>query len=79
MDIEQIERLRVQGFTAARRGYDQHEVDRFLADLMEWIETDAARDLGDAAVKRKLELVGKSTAQILLATEKESEELRAHM
>jgi hypothetical protein len=42
-----------------------------------WIETDAAQDLGDLAVKRKLELVGMSTAHILLATEKESKELRA--
>jgi DivIVA domain-containing protein len=77
MDWNDIERLRVQGFAVARRGYDRREVDKFLAALGDWIETDAARDLGDQAVKRKLELVGKSTAQILLATEKESEELRA--
>ena len=77
MDWNDIERLRVQGFTVARRGYDRREVDRFLAALGDWIETDAAKDLGDQAVKRKLELVGKSTAQILLTTEKESEELRA--
>jgi DivIVA domain-containing protein len=77
MDLEHIERVRVEGFTPSRRGYDRHEVDRFLAALMEWIETDAAKDLGDVAVKRKLELVGKSTAQILLTTEKESEQLRA--
>ena len=77
MDWKDIERLRVQGFTVARRGYDRREVDRFLAALEDWIETDAAKDLGDQTVRRKLELVGKSTAQILLATEKESEELRA--
>ena len=77
MDWNDIERLRVEGFTVARRGYDRREVDRFLAALGDWIETDAAKDLGDHAVKRKLELVGKSTAQILLTTEKESEELRA--
>jgi DivIVA domain-containing protein len=77
MDLEDIRRLRVQGFTAARRGYDRREVDRFLDALVDWIETDAAKDLGDLAVKRKLELVGKSTAQILLTTEKESEGLRS--
>jgi DivIVA domain-containing protein len=76
MDVEDIGRLRVQGFTVARRGYDRREVDRFLDGLIEWIDTDAPKDLGDLAVKRKLELVGKSTAQILLATEKESEGLR---
>jgi DivIVA domain-containing protein len=77
MDVEDIGRLRVQGFTVARRGYDRREVDRFLDSLIEWIETDAPKDLGDLAVKRKLELVGKSTAHILLTTEKESEELRS--
>jgi DivIVA domain-containing protein len=77
MDLEDIHRLRVQGFTVARRGYDRREVDRFLDALLEWVETDAAKDLGDQAVKRKLELVGKSTAQILLTTEKESEGLRS--
>jgi DivIVA domain-containing protein len=79
MDLEDIERLRVQGFTSARRGYDRREVDRFLAALVDWIETDAGKDLGDLAVKRKLELVGKSTAHILLTTEKESEQLREQM
>ena len=77
MDLEDIHRLRVQGFTVARRGYDRREVDRFLDALLDWIETDAAKDLGDQAVKRKLELVGKSTAEILLTTEKESEGLRS--
>jgi cell division septum initiation protein DivIVA len=77
VDRNEIERLRLQGFTVARRGCDRREVDKFLAALEEWIETDAARDLGNQAVKRKLELVGKSTAQILLTTEKESEQLRA--
>ena len=77
MDLEDIHRLRVQGFTVARRGYDRREVDRFLDALVDWVETDAAKDLGDQAVKRKLELVGKSTARILLTTEEESGELRS--
>lgn len=77
MDWKDIERLRVQGFTVARRGYDRREVDKFLAALLDWIATDAAKDLGDLAVNRKLELVGKSTARILLTTEQESKELRA--
>jgi hypothetical protein len=76
MDRTVIERLRVEGFTVARRGYDQREVDKFLTALTEWLETDAAKDLGGMAVMRKLELAGKSTAQILLTTEKESEQMR---
>ncbi len=76
MDWTHFEQLRVSGFTMTRRGYDKREVDRFLDSLAEWLETDAANELGDEAVQRKLELVGKSTAHILLTTEKESQELK---
>jgi DivIVA domain-containing protein len=76
MDWNDIDRLREPGFTLARRGYDQREVDRFLASLVDWLETDAAKNVGDLAVKRKLEFVGKSTSRILLATEEVSDELR---
>ncbi len=76
MDWTHFEQLRVNGFTMTRRGYDKREVDKFLDSLAEWLETDAATELGDEAVQRKLELVGKSTAHILLTTEKESQELR---
>jgi DivIVA domain-containing protein len=76
MDWNQLEQLRVNGFTLARRGYDTREVDKFLHMLADWLETDAATELGDQAVQRKLELVGKSTAHILLTTEQEAQELR---
>ena len=58
MDWTHFEQLRVSGFTMTRRGYDKREVDRFLDSLAEWLETDAANELGDQAVQRKLELVG---------------------
>jgi DivIVA domain-containing protein len=76
MDWNQLEQLRVKGFTLARRGYDTREVDKFLHMLADWLETDAATELGDQAVQRKLELVGKSTAHILLTAEQEAQELR---
>ena len=72
MDWKDIDRLRDPGFTIARRGYDQREVDRLLGSLVDWLETDAARELGDLAVKRKFEHVGRSTARILLTTEEET-------
>jgi DivIVA domain-containing protein len=56
MDWTHFEQLRVSGFTMTRRGYDKREVDRFLDSLAEWLETDAANELGDQAVQRKLEL-----------------------
>jgi DivIVA domain-containing protein len=76
MDWTNLEQLRVTGFTVTRRGYDTREVDRFLEDLIQWLDTDAAQQIGDEAVQRKLELVGKSTAHILLTTENEAKELR---
>jgi DivIVA domain-containing protein len=72
-----IERLRDTRFTIARRGYDQREVDHFLEGLVAWLEGDAAQDLGDIAVTRKLELVGKSTSRILLTAEQEATTLRS--
>ena len=75
MDWNEIERLRIDGFTVARRGYDRREVDKFISALLDWLETDAPKDLGGMAVKRKFELAGKSTAQILLTTENESEQM----
>jgi DivIVA domain-containing protein len=76
MDWTNLEQLRVTGFTVTRRGYDTREVDRFLEDLIQWLETDAAQQIGDEAVQRKLELVGQSTAHILLTTENEAREMR---
>ena len=76
MDWNDIDRLREPGFTVARRGYERHEVDRLLASLVDWLETDAPKDLGELAIKRKLEFVGKSTSRILLTTEQEAAQLR---
>ena len=75
MDWQNIERLRAPGFTLTRRGYDKREVDKFLEQLVDWLETDAANDIGHLAVTRKLELVGKSTEHILLTAEREAQEL----
>jgi peptidoglycan DL-endopeptidase RipA len=76
VDWKDIDRIRVPGFTLARRGYEKHEVDRFLARLADWLETDAPNEIGEMAVARKLELVGKSTSHILMTTEQQAAELR---
>jgi DivIVA domain-containing protein len=77
MERPDVERLRDPGFAIARRGYDQREVDKFLESLVDWLETDAAKELGDIAVTRKLDLVGRSTSRILLTAEQESAKLRS--
>jgi hypothetical protein len=76
MDRNDIERLRDPGFTLARRGYDKREVDKLLGSLVDWLETDAPKELGDMAARRKLELVGKSTTRILMTADEESAQLR---
>lgn len=75
MDQQDIERIRNPGFPIARRGYEAREVDRFLRELSDWLETRAAEELGSFAVKHKLELAGQTTAQILLTTEQECEQM----
>jgi hypothetical protein len=79
MEVEQIERLLRPGFTLARRGYDRREVDNLLGSLIDWLESDAPDEIGDIAVKRKLELVGRSTSRILQTAEEESSKLRQHV
>ena len=76
MEQRHIDRIRNPQFPVARRGYDQREVDNFMIELAEWLESRAAEEVGSFAVKRKLEMVGRSTANILMTTEKEAEELR---
>ena len=79
MDPDQIDRLRHPGFTLARRGYDRREVDNLLGSLVDWLESDAAGEIGDLAVRRKIELVGRSTSRILQTAEEESAQLRRHV
>jgi DivIVA domain-containing protein len=76
VDWKDIDRIRAPGFAEARRGYDKREVDTFLGRLADWLEGDAANEIGQLAVTRKLELVGRSTAHILMTTEQEAEQLR---
>ena len=77
MDWAEFERRRASGFPTVRRGgYDEGEVDRFLASVSDWLKTGAAEELGDEVVRNKLEQVGQTTARILMIAEQETEELR---
>jgi DivIVA domain-containing protein len=76
VDQRHIDRIRNPQFPVARRGYDRREVDNFMLELAEWLESRAAEDVGSFAVKRKLEMIGRSTANILTTAEQEAEELR---
>jgi len=66
VDEHSIERIRSAEFSSAVRGYDRAEVDRFLRELADWLETGGGEGaVGVEAVRTELERVGEQTAQIL--------------
>ena len=65
VDETSLDRIRNATFPAARRGYDKHEVEKFLARLADWLETGAGDESRSDVVKRELEKVGERTGAIL--------------
>ncbi len=66
MDEHSIDRIREAQFSSAVRGYDRAEVDRFLTELADWLQTGGGADAaGIEAVRLELERVGEQTANIL--------------
>jgi DivIVA domain-containing protein len=66
VDWKEIDRIRVPGFAMSRRGYDRHEVDRFLSEVADWLATGEGEGAAaNEAVRLELERVGEQTAQIL--------------
>jgi DivIVA domain-containing protein len=74
------ERVRGASFKVTRRGYDRGEVDRFLAWLADELRGAELAPVGPSddpdAMRRELERVGESTAEILRAAEQTARELR---
>jgi DivIVA domain-containing protein len=64
LDAHSLNRIRNASFAHAVRGYDRHEVDRFLNELADWLERDGA---GGAAeqVRAELARTGEQVAGIL--------------
>jgi DivIVA domain-containing protein len=61
-----IERIRNANFSISVRGYDRHEVDRFLRELADWLETGGGEEAAaNEAVRLELERIGERTAAIL--------------
>ena len=61
MDKDSIERIRTATFGVARRGYDKRQVDRFLEQLADWLETGGGDDARSEVVRTELERVGEQT------------------
>lgn len=77
MDDNSIDRIRSTTFTLARRGYEKREVERFLNQIADWLETGGDDQARSDIVKRELERVGQRTASILASAEDSAEQLRA--
>lgn len=67
MDPEVVERFRNARFNQVKRGYDRAEVDRFLSQWADWMESLDEEPRTSEAVMAELELVGERTAGVLTA------------
>src|SRR5215204_4738987 len=77
VDETSLDRIRNATFPTARRGYDKHEVEKFLARLADWLETGAGDESRSDTVKRELERVGQRTGAILAQAEESAQQIRA--
>jgi DivIVA domain-containing protein len=77
VDQTSLDRIRNATFPSARRGYDKHEVEKFLARLADWLETGGGDESRSDTVKRELERVGERTGAILAQAEESAQQIRA--
>ncbi len=78
MDQEHVDRIRSASFSLARKGYDKREVDGFLDELADWMETGGDGE-GPSAdlVRRELERIGEQTTAILTEAHDAAETMRS--
>src|ERR671911_3218222 len=77
VDQTSLDRIRNATFPTSRRGYDKHEVEKFLARLADWLETGGGDDSRSETVKRELERVGERTGAILSQAEESAQQIRS--
>src|SRR5215212_5627191 len=79
MGVEQtsLDRIRNATFPSSRRGYDKHEVEKFLSRLADWLETGAGDESRSDTVKRELQRVGERTGAILSQAEESAQQIRS--
>jgi DivIVA domain-containing protein len=77
VDQTSLDRIRNATFPASRRGYDKHEVEKFLGRLADWLETGGGDESRSDAVKKELERVGQRTGAILAQAEESAQQIRA--
>jgi cell division initiation protein len=77
VDQTSLDRIRNATFPSSRRGYDKHEVEKFLGRLADWLETGGGEESRSDAVKKELERVGQRTGAILAQAEDSAQQIRA--
>src|SRR6185295_5661136 len=77
VDQTSLDRIRNATFPSSKRGYDKHEVEKFLARLADWLETGGGDQARSDTVRRELERVGQRTGAILAEAEQSAQEIRA--
>lgn len=70
-----IDRIRSATFGISRKGYDKREVERFLNQLADWLETGGGDETRANTLRRELEKVGERTSGILSAAHEAAEEM----
>jgi DivIVA domain-containing protein len=65
VDQDVVDRIRSASFALARKGYEKREVDRFLDELADWLETGGDDTARSDLVRRELERIGEQTTAIL--------------
>ena len=76
MDQRSVDQIRNASFSLAVRGYDRAEVDRFLAELADWLD-DRGDDPTSDLVRGELERIGEQTSNILTEAHDAAETIRA--
>lgn len=71
-----IDRIRNATFSHAVRGYDRHEVDRFLRELADWLEDGGESEAAGETIRAELERIGEQTAGILTEAHDAAESIR---
>ncbi len=71
-----IERIRSTRFTLVRKGYDPAQVEQFLAEVADWLETGGTDEARAEIVRREIDRVGERTAGILAGAEDTAEQWR---
>jgi DivIVA domain-containing protein len=77
VDRDTIDRIRSANFPVGRRGYDKREVDRFLSELADWLETGGADRARAELLRREVHRIGRRTSKILAEAHGAGEEIRA--